>query len=227
MPAFRSAIALGADWIELDAHLSRDGRLVVIHDAHTGRVGDRALVAAESACDELRQVDVAWNFRAAAGLSLAECPRDEIPLLPDVIELIQSQRGTRLSIQPKASCVDECLALVQSMDACEWVGFNDGDLTKMQRVKELAAQVPVFWDRGPGTDIDADVRVAVDSGFESIVVHRAGVSASGVEAIHQAGLESGAWTVNDPEEMRGFLELRVDRLYTDAPRRMLQLRAEM
>lgn len=53
LPAFRSAIAPGVDWIELDVRRSKDGKLVVSHDQDTGRVGNRNLVVAESTYLEL------------------------------------------------------------------------------------------------------------------------------------------------------------------------------
>src|SRR5690554_4353846 len=46
LPAFENAIALGVDWAELDVHHTKDGKLVVIHDKATGRVGDKDLEVA-------------------------------------------------------------------------------------------------------------------------------------------------------------------------------------
>ncbi len=225
MPAFEGALALGADWIELDVHQTRDGQLLVIHDFDTRRVGDQALVVADSTYDELKRVDVAAAFRETNGLSLADCPKGEIPLLADVLALARSQRRTRLSMQPKSDCVDACVELVRQMGAEQGVSFNDGDLAKMARVKELAPHIPVFWDRGPDTDISEDVRIALSHGFESIVVNREGMTQAKVAAIHAAGMEAGAWTVNDAGEMQRFLAMGVDRLYTDAPRLMLEVKA--
>ena len=222
MAAFDSAIALGADWIELDVHATEDGQLVVLHDFDTARVGDASLVVADSTYGELRQVDVASAFREGNGMSLDDCPRSRVPLLHDVLKMIQSQRRTRLSMQPKSKCVDDCVSLAADLSALEWIGFNDGDVAKMARVKELVPRVPAFWDRGPDTDIAGDVEVALAHGFESIVVNRQGVTRSKVVAIHAAGLEAGAWTVNDADEMRRFLDWGVDRLYTDAPRAMIE-----
>src|SRR5690606_3953569 len=67
IPAFESAIKLGVDWAELDIHRTRDGKLVVIHDKSTGRVGDKNLEVARSTYEELLSVDVATEFRTAKG----------------------------------------------------------------------------------------------------------------------------------------------------------------
>ena len=223
LPAFQSGIELGADWLELDAHLTKDDELVVIHDGNTKSVGDRTVVVAEATYDELRQVDAATKFRAAKGLSLEQCPKGTVPRLAEVIQLVKAQDKTRVSIQPKADCVDEIMALLHDMDALDWAGFNDGDLRKMQRVKTLAPAVPVFWDRGPDNDIASDVETALAAGFESIVIHYSGLTQAKVDAIHAAGLQAGAWTVNDAETMARLLGLGADRLYTDCPKRLLEI----
>ena len=73
--AFESALGLGVDWIELDIHQTRDQQLVVIHDADTGRVGDRKALISQTHYEELKEIDVASRFRRGKGLSLPQCPK--------------------------------------------------------------------------------------------------------------------------------------------------------
>lgn len=224
IPAFQSAIDLGADWIELDIFLSKDGQVVVTHDRTTKRVGDRALVISESTYQELAQVDVATAHRRRTAKTKDQCPPQRIPLLKEVLRLVMKQDRTRVSIQPKMDCVAEAVALVKSLDGERWVGFNDGNLNYMAEVKRLAPDLPVFWDRGGDTDIDEDLRIAKRHGFEALVVHQAGVTPEKVRKIKAAGLEAGAWTVNDRATMKRMLAAGVQRLYTDYPRMLLALK---
>lgn len=223
LPAFESALALGVDWIELDIYRTKDGRLAVIHDADTARVGDRTVNVAEVTYEELARVDVAHAFRVKHGLSVEACPPQRAPLLEDVLQRILAQRRTRVSIQPKQSIVDEAVALVKRMKAEAWVGFNDGDLNKMTRVKALEPSLHVFWDWSRGFDLARDLPVARQWGFESIVVHHEALTEDVVKAIADAGFEPGAWTVNDAARMRRLRTMGVYRLYTDDPRRSLEL----
>ena len=223
IPAFKSGIALGADWIELDILRTRDGKLVVIHDRTTKRVADKDLVVEKSSYDELAKVDVAADFRRRTG---KECAPHKMPLLRDVLALVIKQRRTRVSIQPKMNCVADAVQLVKEMKAEPWVGFNDGNLSYMMEVKRRAPGVRVFWDRGKNTDIDEDIRTAKRFGFEAIVVNHLGVTADKVRKIKAAGIVAGAWTVNDSETMSKLLKLGVERIYTDYPRRLLQLKSE-
>lgn len=222
LAAFQGAIDAGADWIELDVYRTTDGKLVVIHDRTTEHVGDRNLVVPDSTYEQLLTVDVGAEFRKRNGKSIAEVPKHSIPLLEDVLRLVLAQRKTRVSIQPKMDCVADAVALVKQMQAEPWVGFNDGSLEYMTEVKRLAPEIPVFWDRSQ-SDVDRDIETARTAGFESLVLHQSTVTKEKVDKIHAAGLEAGAWTVNDREVMLRMLDMGVDRIYTDAPRLLLQL----
>jgi glycerophosphoryl diester phosphodiesterase len=226
MPAFKSGIEVGADWIELDIFRTKDGKLVVIHDRTTERVGDKNLGVPDSTYEELLTVDVATDFRRRSGKTVEECPARKIPLLRDVLRLAMRQNRTRVSIQPKMDCVAEAVALVRSLQAEPWVGFNDGNLKLMAEVKRLAPEIPVFWDRGADTNIDEDIRIAKQHGFEALVLHHGGVTPEKARKIKTAGLEVGAWTVNDRATMAKLLAMGVQRLYTNHPRNLLAIKAE-
>lgn len=225
IPAFQSGIDIGADWIELDILRSKDGQLVVIHDTTTKRVGDQNLVVAGSTVAELAKVDVATDFRRRTKKGVEECPPQRIPLLKDVLLLVMKQNRTRVSIQPKMDCVADALALIKELKAERWVGFNDGNLTYMTEVKRLNRDIPVFWDRGANTDIDEDIRIARQHGFEALVLHHSGVTPEKVRKIKAAGIEVGAWTVNDKATMTHLLDIGVQRFYTDHPEVLLGLKA--
>ena len=227
MPAFKSGIEVGADWLELDLFLSKDGKLVVTHDTTTKRVGNKNLMIADSTYAELKTVDVATDFRKRHQKTIQQCPPEAMPLLEDVLKLVQQQNRTRVSLQPKADCVKQAIALVKKMQAEPWVGFNDGNLTYMSQVKQLAPEIPVFWDRGANTEINADIRIAKQHGFESLVLHHQGVTPEKIKAIKAAHIEVGAWTVNDAALMKRLLNQGVERLYTDEPRQLLQLKRAM
>jgi len=223
LPAFRSAIEMGADWMELDVRLTRDGKLAVIHDADTQYVAGVRVVVAASTYDQLKAIDVAARFRKAHHLTIEQCPKATIPLLADVLRLVTAQHHTRVSIQPKADCVPAIIALINEMDAAPWVGFNDGSLPWMSQAKQLAPQIPIFWDRHR-SDITADIATATQRGFESIVMHYKDVTPEKVAAIRAAGIEAGAWTVNDIPTMKRLLAIGIQRFYTDHPARLFEVK---
>jgi glycerophosphoryl diester phosphodiesterase len=222
MPAFESAIEVGADWLELDIFKTKDDKLVVIHDRTTKRVGDEDLDVAGSTYDELLTVDVATEFRRKHNLTAEQCPKRTAPLLQEVLRLVMTQNRTRVSIQPKMDCVAEAVALVKRLKCERWVGFNDGDLALMSKVKQLAPELPVFWDRGE-SNINADIAIANQHGFEALVLNQKAVTKAKVDKIHAARLEAGVWVVNDEHAMKQQLTSGIDRIYTDYPRRLLAI----
>lgn len=225
--SFQGGIAAHADWVELDIHKTKDGQIVVSHDATTKRTGDIDLVIANSTYQELQQVDIATDFRKSKGLSLEQCPAQRIPLLQEAVALIMKQKRTHLSIQPKADCVPEAIAIVKQQKAQKMVGFNDGSLIYMSQVKQLAPEIPVFWDRLPNTDIDDDIKVAKQKGFETIVIYYKGITTDKVNKIKAAGIIPGAWTVDDRMVMADLLHMGVERIYTDDPKLLITVKKEL
>ena len=222
--AFQAAIEAGADWVELDIHKTKDGKIVVNHDATTGRTAEKNLIVAQATYDELQKLDVATGFRKSKGLTLRECPVQRMPLLAEAIKLILKQKGTKLSIQPKADCVAEAMAIVRALGAENMVGFNDVSLKYMSQVKQLAPRIPVFWDRGANTDIAEDISIAKAKGFEALVINYKGITAEKIRLIKAAGLEVGTWTVNDEATLIKLLDMGVERFYTDDPALLIRLR---
>ncbi len=211
-----AAIELGADWIELDVFTSADGQLVVSHDARTGRFADRDLVISESTYAELATLDVAHSFREEHGLSKEEVPPARMPLLSEILEMVQSQDQTRASLQPKDDSTAAAVNMVREMGAQRWVGFNDGNLAKMSLVKELDPSIHVFWDLPAQGNLDEEIAIAEDRGFESLVVNRDRISPDVINRIKAAGFKVGAWTVSDTATMQRFIGWGIDRLYTDS-----------
>lgn len=223
--AFESAILMGADWVELDIFRTKDGHIVICHDPQTKNLADADLNVGNSTLEELRKLDMATGFRRRAGLSEQECPRLEIPLLEDALRLALKHKKARLSLQPKNDCVDSAMEIIRRLDALDWIGFNDGNLKFMARVKELEPSVPVFWDRFDW-NVEQDIETAKKHGFEALVVHFSKIDARQIKQVQDAGLKVGIWTANDPAVMKKFLGLGIDRIYTDFPRTLLSLKAE-
>jgi glycerophosphoryl diester phosphodiesterase len=188
--AFESALFLGVDWIELDIHKTKDNQIVVTHDPETGRVGDTNLQVCQVTLKQLMFVGMAHKFRLQRNLTLTECPSARVPLLSDVIRLAMQQEETRISIQPKVSCVPEALMIIRDLQSEKWIGFNDDSLRKMKEVKKYAQSIPVLWDRSADADIDEDLHIAKQEGFEAIVIDHDGITKAKVDRIHQGRLRA-------------------------------------
>ncbi|HHZ90777.1 TPA: hypothetical protein EYN65_09685 [Candidatus Poribacteria bacterium] len=232
MLAFISAVSIEADWIEADIRQTAEGKLIVLHDDDTKRLANRNLSIKNVTYAELEAVDIAYQFRSTNQLTIEQCPKLPVPLLSDVINLMKSQKltksqhFTRLSIHPKVDCIDKVIQLIEDMNAMTWVGFNDSNLRNLKQVKAWNPEISAFWDRPADSDIDDDIEMAREFGVESIIIQHDGITSPKVKSVHSAGLEVGAWTVNDLSTMENLLELGVDRIYTDCPIDLLVIKSQ-
>jgi len=224
IPAFKSAMDLRVDWVELDAFKTKDGKLVVCHDKNTARMGNKAYEIKDTMYEELSTVDMATEFRTKHQKSLVECPPQKMPLLEDALKLFLNQNEIRVSIQPKVDCVKEAIDIVNKLGISHLVGFNDGNLEYMSAVKKLSPAIHVFWDRPANSAIESDIKIAQEKGFEALVIRHDGVTTEKFRQIKAAGLEAGAWTVNDTGVMKQLLSIGVDRIYTDYPKQLIALK---
>jgi glycerophosphoryl diester phosphodiesterase len=227
LPSFQGGIDAGADWVELDIRKTKDGQIVVSHDADTKRTTGVELVIPNTTFKELEQLDVAAEFRKAKGLTLSQCPVQRMPLLKDALQLFMKQNRTHVSMHLKVDCVEDAIGIIKEAHAERMVGFNDSGLDYVSKAKKLAPTIPIFWDRLPTTNIDDDIKVAKERGFETIVMHYSGVTQANVDKIKAAHLKTGAWTVDDRPTLEKMLKLGVERIYTDDPKLLITIKKEL
>ena len=110
------------------------------------------------------------------------------------------------------------------MNAAIWVGFNDSNWENLRRIRAWNSEIPVFWDRPADNDINNDIETAKKLGIKNIIIQQTGITPSKVKSVHDAELEIGAWTVNNPSTMEKLLKLSIDRIYTDCPINLLVIK---
>lgn len=227
LAAVRLAWEQGAAAVEVDVTLSKDGRLVVLHDATTERLAGRDRAVSDQSFAELRQLDVgAWKGERFRG--------ERIPLLSEVLSTVPS--GRRLFVELK--CGAEALpALGRTLAADEShsarvviIGFRRSVMAKAKAALPL---VPVYWisrkppagGRGPDPVGDGLIADAVAAGLDGLSLQAwESVDARFIDKARAAGLAVYVWTVDDAAEAMRFEAAGVDGITTNRPkllRRML------
>ncbi|AQT67480.1 Glycerophosphoryl diester phosphodiesterase [Anaerohalosphaera lusitana] len=224
MASVRSAWDAGADGVEVDVHMTRDGEVVVIHDADTGRTGDRRLVVKDSTYDELRAVDV-------GGGEAGDFAGERIPRLGEVIETLPA--GKRLFVEVK--CGGE---IVQGLRRVIEGSGKEGQIAVIclaADVLELAAGampgVKMYWVLGSREDDDGEYAVyddaliggAAERGFDGLDVYHEALTAEYVEKAKRAGLEIYVWGVNELAAAERMLRIGVDGVTTDYPADVMRM----
>lgn len=209
----------GAKVVEIDVHLSADKEVVVIHDKHTGRVGDKKRIVKKSSLSELKTVDI--------GLKKSEKYKGErIPALSEVLETVPPEG--KLIIEVK--CGNEVInPLIQVLKASaiestqvELMAFN---LKVVGEMKMKAPQFKVVWL----LDLDyyfphwllvvnaRNIIRKVKAGELDGVNVWAGkvLNKAFVKAFKDEGLLFYVWTVNDQHIARKIKGYGVDAITTD------------
>jgi glycerophosphoryl diester phosphodiesterase len=220
-----AAVKLGwernADAVEIDVHVSKDGRVVVIHDPTTKRTAGRGGEVSGQTLEQLRRLD----FGRHKG---ARWAGERIPTLEEVLRTVPE--GKRLFVEIK--CGPEILgpleaALSATRLGAEQVVLIGFDLPTMAAAKHRLPEHRAHWlhvlrqdiqdgSWKPGADeLLAKVRRA---GLDGLSIQACeAVDRPFVERIHAAGMRLYVWTVDDPMEANRLREAGVDGITTNRP----------
>ena len=236
LAAFRDALARGGDGIELDVQLTRDGVAVVHHDdrlmANVARkdgiwLDEPGPRIGDLTWDKLQAFDVGTP-RPGSAYALAHPllrPMDaKVPRLDAVVDMAKSA-GRRFLLFAELKCADganpqaladgayEVIAARDFLDDVVFVGFDWRALIRI-RARDPGAACWFTTDK-----LEGDARPVIDiiaaAGGEGWFPSIPDATPENVAYARGKGLKVGAWTVNDPAQMRRLKDL--DALCTDRP----------
>jgi glycerophosphoryl diester phosphodiesterase len=219
LSALRSALAAGADMVEVDVRRTADGALVLLHDESLARTTDVEVRHPSRApwrvqdftLDEVRALDAgSWWSPSYVG--------EPVPTLAEALEVVD-RAGSRLLIevkQPKLSpgIEREVAALVRGRWGVEArVVVQSFDREAMHRFAWEAPHVPT----GLLAPVRRD-RLARVAGWASYLnPHHRLVDRAYVDAVHAAGMRCLPWTADAPRAIRRLLRTGVDGVITNQP----------
>ena len=224
LTAFRGALGLGVDLVELDVHQTRDGEVVVLHDPTLERTTTGLGAVRDRAWADLTTVVV----RGTA--------EERIPRLAEVLALIApAPVGLLLEVKTDpdetryAGIEERVLALVEAAGLADRTTVMAFDWTIVERFRALSRPLrrTALLARN-GVERLGGVAPAADRaralGADDLGIERTLLTPAAIGAARAAGLTIGVWTVNDPDELGGALAADVDYVTTDRPDLALQLR---
>ncbi len=214
--AFNLAWQQGADGIEGDFQLTRDGEIVCLHDATTRRTTDRTLKVAEATLAELRQLDAGfWKGERWRGI--------RIPTLAEVLATVPEGRGVFIEIK----CGPEILpalagALAGSRLQPDQTHVMCFDVDVVAETKRRLPQLKALWltdfsvDAGTGRVSPSAEEVLATlekTGADGVGCHaHAVVDRQFMHVLRSAHKEVHIWTVDDVPLAQRYLQLGADSL---------------
>lgn len=227
--AFDHGLSFGADGLELDVHLSRDGVVVIHHDDRLERTTDATGPVSALTADELARVDAGYRFTPSATAGTPAFPfRGRGIGIPTLATVLRRYRDARVIVELKTD--EEELArrtvdVVRAAGAVERVAlgsFYARGLNAARRYEPKlatgAAREETRWAlyrsriRWPIRRTRyTELQVPVRAGSTTIVTPQF------IAHMHRAGLPVRIWTIDDPAEMERLLSWGADSIISDRP----------
>ena len=195
--SFHRAAKEGADALEMDLRVTRDGYLIVLHDATVDRTTDGTGPVHELKLAELQRLD--------GGMG------EKVPAFGEVLE------ATTLPIYAELKVVEaaEPLAGMILREAAGRVTPISFDPEALRQVKNVLPDLPVGLILSGAPPDAAERALSVDAAFVSLEAEY--LDPEAVERCRRTDLKVTAWTVNEPERMRWVMESGVHGIATDRP----------
>jgi len=221
LSAFKKAIELGTDGIELDVHLSKDGEVVVIHDFTVDRTSNGTGRVSQMPLKELKALDFGSWF-------LDKYRNERIPLLREVLELLQGWDGL-LNIEIKRNRLEGCSPIEEKvLDLLDTYGFAEKtiissfDHYSLMKVNEIEPSMricPLYI-----ADLFKPWEYAGMLNAFAIHPHYHTVTPDLVKQCHEHNINVNPYTVDCPEHIRLMIDAGVDGIITDVPDVAIQVR---
>ncbi len=224
LAAFDHGLSLGADGLELDVHLSRDGVVVVHHDAELDRTTNGAGPVAARTAAELGALDAAWHFSAGGtfpfrgqglGIPTLAAVLARYPQVPLIIELKRAQPAlARAAVDTvrAAGALDRAVFGSFYASAVDAVRGHDARARTGAASGEARWALYRSWVGWPlGRTPYCEFQVPERAGQTTIVTRRF------VAHAHRAGVAVKVWTVDRQADIDRLVDWGVDAIISDRP----------
>lgn len=196
--SFVAAQQAGLDLIELDLHLSKDGALVVMHDADVDRTTDGTGPIAEKTLAELRALDAGRGER--------------VPVFEEVLDAVRSPLQAEIKDVAAARALAEVMIRRDLVGRVEVLSFHD------EAIAEIARLVPGVRTALVASRYGVDVvDRATAVGATTLVLNIRRLTLEVVERARKADLRIIGWVVNTQDHLRLVRALGLDGATTDYP----------
>ena len=236
LAAFAQAMADGADGIEFDVRLARDGVPVVIHDATLERTGLTAGRVSELSSEELQRTDVGSWFSRRFHSNSGDFAGERLPSLPQVFDLFRSTTGLlylemKSEVRDDVRLVTEVVRAIREHSLGGRVIVESFDLSLIQEVKIIDSEIRTAALFEPKVLRPLSliprmklVDLAKAHKADEIGLHHSLASRQVIEKAKQSDLGVVVWTVDNPEWIARARLFGIAALITNDPAAMLNAR---
>jgi len=218
LAAFKKAVELGADGVEFDVQLTKDGEVVVIHDELIDRTMSGSGLVKDHSLSQLRQLSAGEFFSP-------DFKDQKIPTLAEVLEIVQDLEIINIELKnylPYPELEEKVLKLVDQFQIRDQVIISSFNHYSLQKVKKLQPEIKT------GALLMAKIINSSDyafkRGFDALHLHFLTADQEIVDKTHFMGMQLNVYTVNFSESVVELLDKGVDMIMTDDLEMALKLR---
>lgn len=224
LASFQLALQQNAPAIELDAKLSVDGEVVVIHDQTVDRTTDGTGAVRKMPLAALRELDAGSKFDS-------KYKGEKIPTLTEVFETVGGKLFINVEITNYASPFDalpfKVAGLVKYHGLQDKVMFSSFLGRSLRRAHRIVPTVPLGLLASPGIKGGfARSFLTRQTPYQAIHPEVSDVTPALIDRFHSSNRRVHTYTVNDPQIMRQLFNWGIDGIFTDDPAFALKILTE-
>ncbi|HKY55760.1 MAG TPA: glycerophosphodiester phosphodiesterase [Anaerolineales bacterium] len=240
MFAFERAVEAGADVLEMDAHITKDGEIVLMHDETVDDTTDGTGLIEDLTLAQLKELDAAYEWSNDDGKTFPHRGQGmQVPTLDEIFERFPQMRYV-IEIKLTENPIDKPLCdLIRQFNMQDKVVIASFHVEAMQNFRATCPDVATSASRTEVRNFVLLGKVFL-SGFivpryqtiqppydpsESLGITI--VTERFIRGAHAKNIRVEPWTVNDPELMKQYIEWGVDGIITDRPNLMVEVLEEM
>jgi len=219
--AFKKAIEVGSDMIELDVRLSKDGEVVVIHDESVERTTSGKGRVIDLTVEELKRLDAGSKFHPSFSGERIPSLREVMQLAHDRIQVNIELKNGEYGKWTFVDLAERTLLEVERAGMADRVFFSSFDPSILTRIKEKnhSIRTNLIFNKPWNSFED----VTGGQSFSTLTFRKSVLDRDQISKLHQMGIKINVYTLNTEEEMELFIQWGINGIITDYPDRLIQL----
>jgi glycerophosphoryl diester phosphodiesterase len=213
--AFKEAFKISSDGIELDIHLTKDDKIVVMHDERTKRTSNGDLLIEDTTLSELKKLDIgSWKGK--------EWEEERIPELSEVFDIVPKQTEIVIEIKVGIEIIPMLTQYVNESKKNDseitFISFNDSIYKIKEKIPNIDALV--LYDKYE--NIDEIIEKTKANNCDGLDLNWAHLTSDIAKKVKDADLQLYVWTVDDVKVAKEMKLMGVDGLTTNNPELMIK-----
>ncbi len=223
--AFKKALEVNVDGIELDVHKTNDNHIVVIHDETVNRTHNGHGLVKDYTLEEIRNL-------SCKDERFKDNKYCKIPTLKEVFELVKDT-NTLINIELKNNILnyenleEDVVKLVKKYKLEDRVILSSFKNSSVDKLNKIAPKIEVailsefkFIDTLPPINV---IDYAIEKGIDSIHISKRFVDEEFIKKAHENNKKVRVYTVNDTKDIKDIIDLDIDTIFTDYPKKIMNM----